>query len=373
MARFGAPVALALVALAYGMGCQLVLGIDPDVEVRGDDGPRCDPARVDQDAHHCGVCNHDCLGGACIAGVCQPWVLADSAGPPTDIAVDATYVYWSTSDGSLHRVRKDGTGEAILQSGVTAGIARIALDESHVYFREPDGSSGTPRIHVSDKDGASPLVVATNQPGKAGLASNGSALFWARTDDTNVGGIQRAVPSGAGTFDVSAVTAQDLQYPQEVAADSGFVYFGEGTNGGLWQAAIGGGGAPIRLSGCKDYVNAIAVDEANVYFTTDAGDVTSTQKGDPATNGCEAPSARVLLHDPAGGPALGIALGGELVVWTRPTLGRVSSTAKSGSCSPPPCARDLATNQPSPGRAAADSAAAYYVNQGDGTIRKVAF
>ncbi len=73
------------------------------------------------------------------------------------------------------------------------------------------------------------------------------------------------------------------------------------------------------------------------------------------------------------GSALGIALAADLVVWTRPTLGRVSSTAKSGSCSPPPCARDLATNQPSPGRAAADSAAAYYVNQGDGTIRKVAF
>src|SRR5262249_52955723 len=49
-----------------------------------------DPAALATDAHHCGACGHDCLGGACAAGACQPVVLVPALGEKSvhDLVVD---------------------------------------------------------------------------------------------------------------------------------------------------------------------------------------------------------------------------------------------------------------------------------------------
>ena len=63
------------------------------------------------DAHNCGRCAHDCVGGACLAGVCQPWQLvadADIAGSAMD--ADGAYVVWINSVGNVRQVKiADGT------------------------------------------------------------------------------------------------------------------------------------------------------------------------------------------------------------------------------------------------------------------------
>lgn len=364
--------ALAALMLGGAVGCQVILGIDSDVPIVTEGSTPCDPNQVDDDPNHCGACGHSCLGAACSAGTCQPVVLATFSGVPTDVALDADFVYWSTEDGTVRRVAKNGQGEAILISGITPGIARIAVDDTRVYFRERSDNNGTPSIRAANKDGTSPLFVASNQPGRAGLALGGGALLWARTDDTNVGGIQRAVIDGSGNVTVKAITAQDLQFPQEVAADGDSVFWGQDTTGQVWRAAADGSGQPAQLYGCGEYVNAIAIDAANAYWTTDSGEVFTAQKGDSISTGCSAASARALASS-SSASALGVAVGGDLVVWTIPSLGQVRATAKSGACSPPPCERQLAGSQASPGRIAADTRAAYWLNAGDGTVAKVAF
>lgn len=81
--------------------------------------PPCDLAKVDSDPFHCGGCGHSCLGGACRAGTCQPFVVGRSrAEDVVDLAVDAAHVLWMTSNnaqagtGHLWACPKRGCGAA---------------------------------------------------------------------------------------------------------------------------------------------------------------------------------------------------------------------------------------------------------------------
>lgn len=57
---------------------------------------------------HCGTCGHDCQGGTCSGGVCQPVVLASGQDHPDSIAVDAASIYWTTytNAGTVMKVAK---------------------------------------------------------------------------------------------------------------------------------------------------------------------------------------------------------------------------------------------------------------------------
>jgi hypothetical protein len=65
------------------------------------------------DASNCGVCGHNCLGGPCLSGQCQPAVVANNLGAnPQVIGVDSSNVYYRDTNSvgapqdSAHRVSK---------------------------------------------------------------------------------------------------------------------------------------------------------------------------------------------------------------------------------------------------------------------------
>jgi hypothetical protein len=67
------------------------------------------------DPKNCGSCGHDCLGGACAGGVCQPFEIGRSSDAPVkSIAVDEQRVFWMTSadvndgKGNLYQCAKAG-------------------------------------------------------------------------------------------------------------------------------------------------------------------------------------------------------------------------------------------------------------------------
>jgi len=112
-------ISVALSAAALGIACG-TFGADPSTSGDADAGPSvdgsssgsdapaeaappCDAANVANDPHHCGACGHDCLGGECTAGVCQPVILARSPqdAPIFDVALLADSVVWATNDEPL--------------------------------------------------------------------------------------------------------------------------------------------------------------------------------------------------------------------------------------------------------------------------------
>lgn len=114
--RRGAIVPFVFSLASVGIACG-TFGADPSTPGPGDAGPSsdgsssgadgsteaappCNPAQTATDPHHCGACGHDCLGGECAGGVCQPVILAQSPGdaPIFDVALLADRVVWATND-----------------------------------------------------------------------------------------------------------------------------------------------------------------------------------------------------------------------------------------------------------------------------------
>src|SRR5579859_4125816 len=84
----------------------------------------CNPATLDTDGHNCGACGHDCQGGACSNGACQPVTLASGQSGIQKLVIDATTLYWTSSNGYIGRLGKDGQGLTHVLSGLQdlAGI-----------------------------------------------------------------------------------------------------------------------------------------------------------------------------------------------------------------------------------------------------------
>ena len=139
--RIGLFFASWLVSGAW-LGCNVILGNEsavfvplergsaadgstPDVLVATDgssnDGGAEDAGpciEVATNPKHCGACFHDCLGGQCVAGMCQPVELASDESGPFAIAVDATHVYWNNrATGDLWRVPIAGGAKERLFDG----------------------------------------------------------------------------------------------------------------------------------------------------------------------------------------------------------------------------------------------------------------
>lgn len=107
------------------------------------------------DASSCGACGHSCLGGACSAGVCQAFVLAEGQGVPADnvsyagpraLAVDESHAYWTTKSGLFRVPVAGGVTEKLADASAVSTYALNGDDRSnllilhgeHVYLRAAD-------------------------------------------------------------------------------------------------------------------------------------------------------------------------------------------------------------------------------------------
>lgn len=61
------------------------------------------------DGKSCGACGHDCLGGTCVNGQCQPMLIAQYIGNPQTIYVGGDAVYVTSDLGYIGRAKKDGS------------------------------------------------------------------------------------------------------------------------------------------------------------------------------------------------------------------------------------------------------------------------
>jgi hypothetical protein len=151
-------------------------------------------------------------------GTDTPVTLASGQGYPGMIAVDGTYVYWTTqSDGTVMKVRADGTdGAPTTLASVQSNPWGIAVDATNVYWT----NEGNGEVWQLALDGLSPAIrLASGQNSPQEMAVDGTNVYW-----TN-------------------------WYGQTVMA-----------------VAIGGG-IPLTLASGQPNANCIAVDATSVYWT----------------------------------------------------------------------------------------------------------
>lgn len=294
-----------------------------------------DCQNTDANPAHCGRCGHSCLGGDCVAGVCQPVTLATGQQQPLRLALTSTELYWVTlgdetrTNGQvMHMPLQGGTPTPVASDQLQLG--GLALDSTSVYWttganllrRAPLGggtispvvSTSSPQIVLVANGSAYWQEYGTNTIQSLLLAGGSAALFASSTGGETIQGYLAAdattlywgatttlyaTPLGGGTS-VPVVTG--LFNLHDIAVDGGELFWTDLANGGTVGAADKDGSNPRTLASGRPGPSTLAVDGTHVYWTE---------------NGISgaAPSALMRVPRSGGDPV-------PLQTWPRDTVGQ---------------------------------------------------
>jgi hypothetical protein len=211
-------------AACVGGSCTLACtGTFDDCDANPANGCETDTAKS---ATSCGKCGHDCQGGSCKGGICQPLVLATGQFGAGAIAVDGTNVYWVIYDNNDSEIR------ACSKTGCNMQPTTLAANQ------------------------------ATNSVQPASLVTDGTNLYWPKYADNS---IQKCAGAGCGMTPTALVSGQTGL--SGVTLDATYVYFGTTLSGGeVRKCALAGcGNSPTTVTASPN-PGAIAVDANHMYW-----------------------------------------------------------------------------------------------------------
>jgi hypothetical protein len=292
--------------------------------------PACGGANLQTDPHNCGTCGHDCLGGGCTAGACQPVTLVSGQPAGTDgIGLSVTSVYWANYVSSqIGQCLKDGGAVSILAQGAHDGgevssPINLVTDDQYVYW--------------------------------ANNLNNSSDL-------TDVGRIARCPLAGC-TDAGSQVVVTNLNYPGGMSVDDAGLYFGTGNADDSLNVVVGWSKADGGISAYNVFgglFQQTAVDPSFVYWATNA-DLNRAAKDAGGPDG----GPFTVLYAPSSGfiPS-GIAIDGSNLYFVQQSDpdGLVAFIPKAGIGSGVPT--NIATGLHSPSRLAVDATNVYWISLG---------
>jgi hypothetical protein len=272
---------------------------------------------VSTDPANCGSCGHDCLGGACMNGVCQAKPVATGfSGANLAVTSSDVYVVDYGSGGRLLKISKASGSINPIAFGNIGGVAAfggkiywtLAVTfggtDGRVVRAAPDGSGqqdiamqqATPQTIVADAWGvywlnrgtnstngsvmslpsaaATAVPVATSQAGPSSLATDAENVYWFTVGPANDGsqGTVFKRPKAGGTI---TPVAQNQPHatgsPFSLAVRSGRVYFaprGLGNTDGLVRSVSVNAGAITDFATNQVRPQAVDVDDSYVYWTS---------------------------------------------------------------------------------------------------------
>jgi hypothetical protein len=270
---------------------------------------------LNTDGKNCGKCGHDCLGGTCAGGQCQPVLIARYTGNPEIIYVGREYVYATTDIGYVGRANKDGSDlRPFAMPGFASSVfggTLVAEDGDRVFLvRVPNGTIQLSSCLTSGCDvSAVPIgglytqyfavdqvdhkivwvdysparfvsgptigtISGVDLPG-GGLSSetNGSRLLYAQGGiyfvDSDRTSIRRIPVAGGSIATVTTGTAPLVA----LGANSTSLFVYDGSDIGSVPLPSGDGGSPRRLVGTTltPGVDAtFAADDHSIYWVSDS-------------------------------------------------------------------------------------------------------
>lgn len=355
-----ASAAIAACALAGGAACTAILGIgDRSLDPLLDAGEAGACGDTSSDTHNCGRCGHDCLGGACSAGVCQPLVLVapDSGARPSHLVVQGQYVYWSDSvNDAINRTDTKSLQTTNIYYG-GFDLDGLALDDAGIYFADVSsvyrcnigGCAGTADTLAPDgSTSGTPWFVAVDDNG----------VYWDDSDTMDVhtvpkmGGTVRTIYTGPGDAGLAYFRA-DGRYVYVAGADGTVVRIPED------------GGAPQQMNPGLQLPSAweLALDSQNLYWSQDDPNL---GPGTINVVGLNSQSPRTFAtNQPI--PS-GIAADSQNLYWTNFGTNADSQSGSVVTCPLSSCTSPLvlATGQHIPRNIALDDVAVYWANFGNG-------
>lgn len=342
--------AAALALLALASGCRQILGID-------DKG--CPPEVVRSDPKNCGACGHDCLGGACVEGACQPVVIGEGQGSASGLAVGREHVFWGDEAKVVWRARKDGSEAPVLVGGQGLALepVSLAIDETHVYWatyaKTPTGEVARAAI---DDGPIEPLTTGWSQLSAVRIAQD-DVFFLGAVDTTIlVARVGKHGGSAEPRFMQASKNAPDFG---ALVSDTGSVYFV--TDAAILRLPMSEGDAVVVHEDAFGGRVPLAVDETHVYWGFDGALQRKRKDGSGA--------AETLASAAVGS----LAVDATHVYWLN-----LGAATGAGTSSIQRIAKDggepelLHFGVRGAGEIALDEDAVYFTVAGEGTVRKLA-
>ncbi len=238
-------------------------------------------ANLQTDGTNCGTCGHDCLGGKCSAGVCQPVVVTQSTSlGPYAMVLDGTTLYFTNTRGdtlaSVFKVDKTATnGTATELVDYTTGYTNPVVDDAlplgiavqggFFYTSLYSGSglgndwqAGVDRCAVT---GCTTKTLADYGIDSYAVVANASNVFFGSTDINDVYTLKKAAldMTGQSTFATPQSEINGL------AIDNTDVFFATGD--GVFHCGTTCGASSI-IQGQSLDAELMTLDANNVYFTS---------------------------------------------------------------------------------------------------------
>jgi hypothetical protein len=304
-----------------------------------DAGPPCPDGGYDTNARHCGRCGHDCITGACEAGVCQPGVIAAATGRNELEAIAARKdVLYVGARQAVLSCATAGCGDAGPNelATTTGSVQGVAADDTYVYFVDEQQQRVARCPLAGCGSTATPTEVAPTQDRPVGVVVDAVSIYF-----TDRRGLYACPLGGCGA-------ALPTRYADE-SESQGLILFG----GALYFSATGGTNVGMcPTTGCAgaranriyddDDSWAVGADGSEIFFNRrrcTATDPTSNACTNWRTSiercplaGCGGANPTQIIDDTGDIGPFGLAVDGTGVYYA--SGGRVRRVPKAGGVAP---------------------------------------
>lgn len=227
-------------------------------------------ADLSSDPKNCGACGHDCLGGKCSAGQCQPVAFADVNDTVSDLAVDDGYLYWTIFDSGAPAAIKrlpvgGGTPDVV---AVVEYADALAFDSNNIYFVTTQTGHFVGKTSKASLGSFTKLYVPSVPNPLAGAVLVGNRLYFVIGDTATVGGsIESVGIDGTGEKTLLG-TRPDGSDHRPLASDGTNIYWHDLVGGLQSIPAAQGNLTTLVANGVK---GDLALSSNYVYFLQQFG------------------------------------------------------------------------------------------------------